>query len=264
MFRLRNMLALLCCVVYTTSVRAMELDVQVEKVWWQYQEYAKDTAITGTLASFLPSKSQGQGALLKLGLSSHQDETWFFALSGSWMDSTATATERWSTKQVNDIRMNQLDIRADVQYEMIPRVRLGLWLAGRKQEQERQSFVLSGVPTVVAGEPLVEAITSTWLGLSFARICGDQQQLEVSIAAAVPLQVEVTNPLFISPFSKKSGYRTAMKFRWKLPKSKVLFEGLNMVLDYQYQELGGEKQSDVIFWPYNRWQTLGFGLLYAW
>lgn len=264
MFRLRNMLALLCCVVYATSVRAMELDVQVEKVWWQYQEYAKDTAITGTLASFLPSKSQGQGAALKLGLSSGRDEAWFFALSGSWMDSTAAATEYWSTKQINDIRMNQLDIRLDAQYAVMQHARLGLWLAGRQQEQERQNFVVNGVPTVVAGEPIIEAITSTWLGLSFVGYGGNQQQLEASIDVAVPLQVEVTNPLFTNAFSKKTGYRTALKFRWNLPKSEVGFEGLNMMLDYQYQELGGEKQSDGSFWPYNRWQTLGFGLLYAW
>jgi len=264
MFKQCNIILVLCVLGFAVPASAVELKVSAEKVWWQYQEYAKDAAIAATQASFLPSKSQGQGAALKLGLSSERDETWFFALSGSWMDSTAEATEYWRTKQINDIRMNQLDIRADVQYEVMPHARLGLWLAGRKQEQERQNFVVNGVPTVVSGEPIVETITSTWLGLSFVGYGGNQQQLEASIDVAVPLQVEVTNPLFVNAFSKKTGYRTALKFRWNLPKSEVGFEGLNMVLDYQYQELGGEKQNDGSFWPYNRWQTLGFGLLYAW
>ena len=264
MFRLRNILVLLCCAVSSAPVWAVELHVGTEKVWWQYQEYAKDTVISPTQASFLPSKSQGQGAALKLGLSSERDNTWFFALSGAWMDTTSNTTESWSVKQTNDISIKQFDVRLDAQYAVMPHARLGLWLAGRKQEQSRQNFVVNTVPVAVVGEPIVETITSSWLGVSFVGTGGNQQQLEATLDVAIPLQVDVSNPLFVNAFSKKTGYRTALKFRWELPKSEVGMDGLNMMLDYQYQELGGEKQSDGSFWPYNRWQMLGFGLLYAW
>jgi len=203
----------------------MELDVQVEKVWWQYQEYAKDAAISANQAAFLPSKSKGQGALFKLGLTSERNETWFFALSGTWMDSTSNTTESWSVKQTNDISIKQLDVRFDAQYSVMQHARLGLWLAGRQQEQSRQNFVVNGIATAVVGEPIVETIRSTWLGLSFVGTGGFHQQLEATIDVAIPLQVAVLNPLFTQPFEKKSGYRTALGFRWQLPKSEVGVSG---------------------------------------
>ena len=255
---------LLIIIMLSSTAHAVEFDIQAEKTWWQYQEYAQGAPLTATQASLLPSKSQGEGAQLQLNLSSNRDEDWFFALSGALMDSTSVTTERWSAKQVNDISIRQFDVRVDAQYAVMNHARLGIFLARRQQEQSREKFVVNGVAVAVAGEPIIETINSSWFGVSFVGTGGINQQLEVNMDIAVPIQVDVTNPLFTAPFSKRDGYRTALDFRWNLPKSEVGVSGLNMTLSYQYQELGGEKQSDVIFWPYNRWQMLGFGLLYAW
>ncbi|MDQ7005110.1 MAG: hypothetical protein Q9N67_09435 [Ghiorsea sp.] len=262
MLKLQTLLFLLCCVAYSVPVQAVELQVGAEKVWWQYQEYTNDAFRTANQASFLPSQSQGQGVSLTFSVSSELKKEVYFILSGAWMASTSYATEFWDIKQTNAIDIQQLDIRLDAEYAVLNHARVGFWLAGRKQAQSRQDFVVYGIATPVAGEPIVETIRSTWLGLSLIGT-GGEQPWKVSAEVAVPLQVEVNNPLFTNSFYKKSGYRTALKFRWALPKYKVGIEGLNIMLDYQYQALGGEKQSDGSFWPYNRWQTLGFGLLFA-
>ncbi len=244
--------------------QAIEFGVHADAVRWQYQEFAKDASISATQASFLPSKTLGSAALIRLQLTTDRDSDWFVGLSGTYMDSTADATEYWSTKQVNDLKIKQLDFRLDVQKEVMQHGRLGLWLSQRKQEQSRKNFVVNGAAVAVAGEPIIEKITSSWLGVSFVGTGGNEQQLEARLDVAIPLQVDVTNPLFTAPFSKKSGYQTGVHFRWAMPKAEFGVSGLNLTLDYQYQELGGEKLADGSFWPYNRWQMLGFGLLYAW
>ncbi len=257
--------ALLLLLVFAwLPLQAMEVDIQAEKTWWQYREYAKDAVLTAIQASFLPSKVQGDGIQVQLSFSSNREEDWFFALSGAWMSSITKAAEQWNTIQHNDIAIQQWDIRCDAQYAVMRHARLGVFWAGRRQEQSRENFVVHGLQVDVAGEPIVEDIRSSWLGLSFVGTGGVSQQLEVSIDLAVPLQVEVINPLFATPFGQRSGYRTALGFRWSLPKSEVAISGLSLLFHYQYQELGGEHQTNGSFWPYNRWQMLGFGVLYAW
>ena len=244
--------------------QAIELDIQADAVRWQYQEFAKDASITAAQASFLPSKVTGSAALLQLQLTTDRDSDWFAGILATYMDSTADATESWSVKQTNDLKVRQLDVRLDVQKEVMRHGRLGLWLSQRKQEQSRKNFIVNGAVVTVAGEPVVESITSRWVGVSFVGTGGNVQQLEARLDVGMPLQVDVTNPLFAAPFSKKTGYQTGVHFRWHIPKSEAGVSGLNLTLDYQYQELGGETLADGSFWPYNRWQTLGFGVLYAW
>jgi len=245
---------------FSVQVNAMELDAQVEAVKWRYQEYAKD--VTG-FSTLLPSKADGTAALLKLRVSSERDGDWFFSIDGSYMDSTAWANEAWNTQQTNDLSVKQQDVRLDMQYRMLD-ARFGIWLSQRKQTQSRKNFVVNGRATAVAGEPIDEVITTEWVGLSFTGRGGIDKQLEIILDAAVPLQVEVTNPLFASSFTKTRGYRTGVHIRWTLPKQEVGVSGLNLILGYEYQELGGESQASGGFWPYNRWQMASAGLLYAW
>ena len=243
---------------------AVEWDIQLEKTWWQYQEYAKDASITATQASFLPSKTTGDGAQLQLAFNGERDGAWVWGVSGAWMGSTSFATERWSSKQTNDLSVKQWDVRLDIQHTLMRDAWWGLWVAARQQEQSRQTFVVNGVPTAVAGEPIVEKIRSDWVGLSFVGFGGREQQLQASIDIAVPINVKTTNPLFSGDFQKKAGFRSALDFRWYLPKRALGLDDVSLTLRYQYQELGGEQLADGSFWPYNRWQMLGFGLLYAW
>jgi len=242
---------------------AVEVEVQFEKVWWQYQEYAKDASVSSVQADFLPSKSLGDNALMTLGLNSLR-ERWFFSLSGSVMFPTSARLERWSIKQTNDLKVRQADVRLDAQRQVMENAWLGVWLAERQQKQMRENFVVDGLPVVVAGEPVLETITSSWLGVSFVGLGGPQQQLQATLDVAVPLRVKVANALLTSDFSRRFGYQSGVNFRWQLPESSVGFGGLNMTLSYAYQELGGEQTGPGDFWPYNRWQTIGFGLLYAW
>ena len=93
---------------------------------------------------------------------------------------------------------------------------------------------------------------------------GRNGEFEARIDAALALNVEMTNPNHVVPFSKKDGYRTGIHFRWNLPKYEVGVSGLNITLRYEYQELGGENTATNGFWPYNRWQMASLGVLYAW
>ena len=240
-------------------VQAMEFDAQVERVLWRYQEEGKEV----TTFNQLPSKADGSGALLKLRLSSERDQDWFFAVSAALMNSINPAVERWNSGQVNDLSMKQQDVRLDMQYRLFG-ARFGLWLAQREQTQKRENFVVNGVATVVAGEPIDEVVTSHWAGLSLTSVGGNKAQFETRIDAALALDMKVTNPLFAAPFRKKDGYRTGIHFRWTLPKSEVGVSGLNVTLRYEYQEIGGENTVNNGFWPYNRWQMASMGLMYAW
>jgi len=246
---------------FISQAKAVEFDAQVERVLWRYQEYAKD--VKG-FSSRLPSLAQGHGALAKLRLSSERDNNWFFAMSAALMDSTAVAEESWSTSQVNDLKIKQQDIRLDMQYRMLD-ARFGLWLASRKQTQTRENFILNGLKaTPATGEPNLETVTSQWAGLSLTAVGGNVNQFETRLDAALALNMDVTNPEFSSPFSKKDGYRTGIHFRWTLPKQEVGVQGLNLTLRYEYQEIGGENTTTNGFWPYNRWQMASMGLMYAW
>lgn len=240
--------------------KAVAFDVQAEQVRWQYQEYAKE--ING-FSTFLPAISTGHATLLKMHLNSELGKDWSYALQGSWMKSTSWTTETWHTTQTNDLRMQQQDVRLDVLYNAAD-MQLGLWLAYRNQKQQRQNFFVRGVFTPVAGEPILERIISHWLGLSVMPWGGEDKQLQVTLDAALPLDVKVTNPLFPSAFSKKNGYRAGVHIRWHFLQRTFETSGLNATFAYELQELGGEKKVSGNFWPYNRWQTLGFGLLYAW
>ncbi len=236
---------------------AMAFDVQAERVWWRYQEDKKDQSYPQ-----LPGKANGHGALLKLRLSSQRDQDWFWAISAARMQSLFAATETWQNQQVNDLNITQQDIRLDAQYRMLG-AHFGMWLAAREQRQRREHFVVAGAPVVVAGEPIDEVVRSTWAGLSLTSVGGNMGQFETRIDAALALRMEVTNPLFATPFTKKDGYRTGIHFRWRLPKSEVGVQGLHITLRYEYQEIGGEK-TNAGFWPNNRWQMASLGLLYAW
>lgn len=239
--------------------QAIEFDAQVERVLWRYQEEGREV----TTFNQLPSKADGSGALVKLRLSSERDKDWFFAMSAAFMDSSSPAVEAWNNGQVNDLSMQQQDVRLDMQYRMLG-ARFGVWLAQREQTQTRENFVVNGVVTAVAGEPIDEVVTSHWAGLSLTSVGGNMGQFETRIDAALALDMEVTNPLFTAPFSKKDGYRTGIHFRWTLPKSEVGVSGLNITLRYEYQDIGGENTVNNGFWPYNRWQMASMGLLYAW
>jgi hypothetical protein len=242
-----------------SAVQAVEFNAQIERVLWRYQEEGKEV----TTFNQLPSKADGSGALLKLRLSSERDKDWFFAVSAALMGSGSAAAEAWNSGQVNDLSMQQQDVRLDMQYRMLG-ARFGFWLAQREQTQTRENFVVNGVATVVAGEPIDEVVTSQWAGLSLTSVGGNVGQFETRIDAALALGMKVTNPLFTAPFSKKDGYRTGIHFRWTLPKSEVGVAGLNVTLRYEYQEIGGENTLNNGFWPYNRWQMASMGLLYAW
>jgi len=258
---MRNITLLLIFYCLPSSVLwAVEFDVQAEKVRWRYQEYAKD--VKG-FDNYLPSRSEGKGSLVKVRLSSERDEEWFFALSGAMMDTASAAEEEWNTLQVNELSISQKDVRLDAQYRMLG-ARFGIWLANRKQTQNRGIFYVSGVLTPVTGEPVPEEIISRWAGLSLTSVGGNMGQFETRLDAALALNVDVTNPLFAAPFTKKDGYRTGIHFRWTLPKQEVGVEGLNITLRYEYQELGGENSKTNGFWPYNRWQMASLGLMYAW
>ncbi|MDQ6980337.1 MAG: hypothetical protein Q9M46_02555 [Ghiorsea sp.] len=250
---------LLAYLLPLSIAQAVEFDAQVERVLWRYQEQANG------IAGFnqLPSKANGSGALLKLRLSSERDQDWFFAVSAALMDSSSSAAEAWNNGQVNDLSMQQQDVRLDVQYRMLG-ARFGVWLAQREQRQTREKFVLNGVAIAVAGEPIDEVVTSQWAGLSLTSVGGNMGQFETRIDAALALDMQVTNPLFAAPYSKKDGYRTGIHFRWTLPRSEVGVSGLNITLRYEYQEIGGENTVNNGFWPYNRWQMASMGLMYAW
>ncbi len=259
MFFIRKIILLLMVYLLSSSaVQAVEFDVQAESVQWRYQEYAKAVpSIT------LPSRADGNGTLAKLRLSSERDQDWFVALSASMMDSSSAAEEKWSTVQTNALSIKQQDVRMDMQYRMLG-ARFGIWLAQRQQTQQRKNFYINNVYTPKAGEPLSEEINSDWVGLSLTSVGGKAGQFETSIDAALPLKVTVTNPLVQMPYTKKDGYRAAIHFRWTLPKQEVGVSGLNLTLRYEYQELGGENTVANGFWPYNRWQMLALGLMYAW
>jgi len=261
MFFLRNMIFLL--LVYFTSSTALwavEFNVQAEKALWRYQEYAKD--VTG-FSAILPSQAQGDGALVKLRLSSERDQDWFYAISGSLMNSTASTQEVWGMTQTNQLTIKQQDARIDIQRRFLG-ARFGLWLSTRQQKQERKYFVVNHVATPLTNEPILEKISSNWIGLSLTSVGGNVGQFEARIDAGLALKVKVTNPLFSNPFSKKDGFRTGVHFRWTLPKQEVGVSGLNITLNYEYQELGGENTMNNGFWPYNRWQVASVGLMYAW
>lgn len=250
------------CLVYLLSlsaVQAMAFDAQVERVLWRYQEEGREV----TAFHQLPSRAEGSGALLKLRLSSERNQDWFIAVSGALMKSIKSATERWNNGQVNDLRMQQQDIRLDVQYRILG-ARFGVWLAQREQTQSRENFVLNGVSTPVAGTPIDEVVKSQWAGLSLTSVGGNVDQFEARLDAALALDMKVTNPLFTAPFRKKDGYRTGVHFRWTLPKSEVGVSGLNITLRYEFQDIGGENTPNNGFWPYNRWQMASMGLMYAW
>jgi len=260
----RNIIFLLMLLILPSSLLwAVEFDVQAEKVRWRYSEYAKD--VTGFVE--IPSKAEGNGNLIKLRLSTERDLEWFFGVGGSWMDSVGE--ESWNHGQINELNVEQQDIRVDVQYRML-RARFGVWLANRKQAQNRTSLpawsglVGNKLVTVNSSSIVPEIITSNWLGLSLTSVGGHNEQFEARIDAALALNVEVTNPLFVKPFSKKDGYRTGIHFRWTIPHEEVGVSGLNITLRYEYQELGGENTATDGFWPYNRWQIASLGVLYAW
>ncbi len=261
MFPIHKIILLLT--VYLTSYAvswAVEFDIQAERTAWRYEEYAKDVSgYSGTL----PSKAEGNGALLKLRLSTERDEDWFFGFSASMLDSSSWTNEVW-VSQVNELTIRQEDLRLDIQYRMLG-ARFGLWVSERMQTQQRRNFLLNGVPTVpVGGEPAEEKIVSDWVGLSLTSVGGKMQQFETRIDAGMPVNVKVTNTGIAKPYTKKDGYRTGVHFRWTLPKSEVGVSGLNLTLRYEYQELGGENNLPTNFWPYNRWQMVAIGLLYAW
>ncbi|MDX8388185.1 MAG: hypothetical protein R8M46_06585 [Ghiorsea sp.] len=239
---------------------AMEFDAQIEKTIWQYNEYAKDVAGYAQL----PAEAAGDGAVLTFRLSTERNEDWYFAATTSIMDSLSTAEETWNHGQVNDLSMKQQDIRLDMQYRMLG-ARFGVWVANRKQIQSRENFFLNGVrSTPATGEPNLEEIRSNWAGLSLTSVGGNVDQFEVSLDAAFALNVETTNPMFTDAFTKKDGYRTGVNLRWTLPEQEVGLSGLNIILRYEYQELGGEETVANGFWPYNRWQVASMGLMYAW
>jgi len=251
---------LLACLLGVSHAFAFELDVQLEKTMWSYEEYAKD--VTGFELQ-LPSLAESQGNLLKLRISSDRDADWFFALSYAQMLSTEKAEEVWGIFQTNALNIDQEDTRVDVQYRMLG-ARFGLWYAKRIQTQQRDTFYVNKVLTAVAGEPVPEVLTSTWAGLSLTSVGGNEGQFEARIDVAQPLDVLVTNPFFTKPFTKKDGLRAGVHFRWTLPKQAVGVSGLNVTLRQEYQELGGEQPSTGGFWPYNRWRMTSLGLLYAW
>ncbi len=260
MFFLRNILLLLTFFMQALVAQAMSFDVQTEQVRWQYQEYAKD--ITG-FSAYLPSISNGHGTLLQMRLNAEPDLNWSYALQVSWMAPTLWTQETWHTTQTNALRIQQQDVRLDVLYR-VQDVQLGLWLAYRHQKQKRRDFFVNGNYTPVAGEPIPEAIISHWFGLSVIPWGGEDKQLQVALEAALPLQVKVNNPLFAKPFSKNNGYRAGIHLRWHFLQRTFAVSGLHATLGYELQELGGEKKVSGNFWPYNRWQMLSFGLLYAW
>ncbi|WP_038249343.1 hypothetical protein [Ghiorsea bivora] len=250
---------LLAYLLPLSVAQAIEFDAQVERVLWRYQEEGKEV----TTFNQLPSKADGSGALFKLRLSSERNQDWFFAVSAALMGSGSPAAETWNNGQVNDLSMRQQDVRLDMQYRMLG-ARFGIWLAQREQKQTRDNFVVNGVATVVAGAPIDEVVKSQWAGLSLTSVGGNVGQFETRIDAALALDMNVTNPLFTAPFSKKNGYRTGIHFRWTLPKSEVGVSGLNITLRYEYQDIGGENTVNNGFWPYNRWQMVSMGLMYAW
>lgn len=261
---LRNILLplffLLSSISFLTSAAAVELDAQLEQVAWHYKEFEKDTS---RFPHTLPSSAQGEGALAKLRLSTERDWDYFLALSASLMDSTAWTKETWGIAQTNDLSIQQQDLRLDMQYRWLG-ARWGMWFSQRVQTQQRRNFYLSNVLTPQKNEPIPEVISSNWFGLSLTSVGGNQQQFETTIDIAIPLDVEVTNPLFAEPFYKKDGQRAGVHFRWSLPKQAVGVAGLNLTLRFEYQELGGETQTTGGFWPYNRWLMASAGMLYAW
>jgi len=249
------------CTAYQAPAWAVELDVQLEQTAWHYKEYEKGTKVA---PNRLPSSAQGFGVLAKLSLSTERDLDYFFALNASLMDSLDWTTETWGTRQTNDLKIKQQDVRFDMQYRMLG-ARWGIWLAHREQTQHRRAFYVANVLTGVAtAEPVPEVITSDWFGLSIASVGGSQGQFETKIDLAVPLAVKVTNPLFAQPFHKKDGQRAGVHFRWLLPKHEVGLSGLNLTLRFEYQVLGGELTATNDLWPYNRWLMASAGLLYAW
>ncbi len=261
MLLIRKSLLLLTVYLMLYSVsRAVEYDVQAGRTAWHYEEYAKD--VSG-FSGYLPSKAAGNGTLLKLRLSSERDRDWFFGLSASLMDSASWANEKWNTSQTNALSIKQEDVRLDAQYRMFG-ARFGLWLAQRQQTQERRDFYVNNVYIPVAGEPIAEKITSDWFGLSLTVEAGNMNQFEARIAAAKPLNVKVTNPLFKNPFTKSDGYRAGIHLCFALLPKQESGGGLNITFSHEYQELGGEKTAANGFWPYNRWQMTAVGLMYAW
>jgi len=266
MFRMQKIILLLLVYLSSSSVlMAMEFDAQVERVLWRYQEESRD--VLGY--NQLPSKTEGDGALLKLRLSSERDKDWFFAVSGTLMDSSSPGEEKWNNGQINDLSIKQQDVRIEMQYRMLG-ARFGIWLANRQQTQSRSNLpnttVNVGTQVVVinAATVIPETITSNWAGLSLTSVGGNVIQFEMSIDAALALNMDVNNTLFVAPFSKKDGYRTGVHFRWTLPASEVGVSGLNITLNYEYQDIGGEDTVNNGFWPYNRWQMASMGLMYAW
>ncbi|MDX8382618.1 MAG: hypothetical protein R8M45_00975 [Ghiorsea sp.] len=264
MNHLRNiilpLLVLLCSISFLTPASAVEFDVQLEQTAWHYKEFEKDTS---RFPNTLPSSAQGLGALAKLRLSTDRDLDYFLALGASLMDSTAWAKETWDITQTNDLSIKQQDVRLDMQCRLLG-ARWGMWLSQRVQTQQRRNFYLSNVLTPLKNEPIPEVITSNWVGLSIASVGGEQGQFEAKIDVAIPLDVEVTNPLFAKSFTKKDGKRAGVHFRLLLPKQTAGVAGLNLTLRFEYPELGGETQASGDFWPYNRWLMASAGMLYAW
>lgn len=233
--------------------------MQAEKVYWRYQEDAIGVAKNNPS---YPSKVDGNGALAGVTLSTDRNQDWFLGVSAMMMESAGWAEETHDIPEQNELKVQQQDVRVDLQYRMLG-ARFGLWVAQRKQTQERQNFYQNNVFVPVAGGMLSDEINSDWAGLSLTSVGGNVGQFETRIEVAAPIKLEMNHARLNQVFSRKDGYRTGIHFRWALPKQEVGVSGLNVTARYEYQELGGEDVQGN-FWPYNRWQMAMVGLMYSW
>ena len=239
--------------------QAMELRLDVAPVWWSYSESAG--AITGVANTPLSSKVQGWGAESRLAMDggfSDAKTGWRWSLDVRGLSSLKSRKENWVTaisQQTNNFKVSEWEGRAGLGYAF-ERVKFGVWSSYMQHVQQRSVFVVNGVPTPVAGEPVTETVRVNWVGLNIYSRNQRGPDLATTLEVAAPVRIRVENPT-VGQFRSKKGFAAMARIEW------FATSHLSLYGSYRMRRLGGETTANR-HWPENRWQAASLGVAGIW
>ncbi len=255
--RWTGVLMLLGCMA--APAQAMELKLDVAPVWWSYSESAG--AIPGFASTPLSSKVQGWGVESRLAMDGGFSDTktgWRWSLDLRGLSSLKSRKEQWTTaisQQTNSFKVAEWETRGELAYAF-KRVRFGVWSSYMQHVQKRSAFVVNGVPTPVAGEPVAETVRVNWVGLNIYSRNQRGPDLATTLEVAAPVRIKTENPL-AGNFRSKKGFAAMARIEW------FASSHLSLYGSYRMRRLGGETTA-IGHWPENRWQAVSLGVAGIW
>lgn len=243
----------------TGSLHAATFEVGLTPVWWQYQEQSEQRA--GMASTPFQSKANGYALAAESIIQYDMNRQWL--IEGSWrgLFSTGTITEQWQLNggnQRNQLAINQSEFQVGL-LRKLATLQIGAWTSYQWHEQSRKQFISNGVPVLLAGEPIKEAVQTVWAGVTLRY---DIDDWFFTFDSALPIWVYTTNDLVSKAFKKRSGYRITLRMKRTLPWHIAKAETA-VTAAYQYRVLGNDLKTTAL-WPKNSWTAFSLGLSLIW